>query len=108
MSLWQPTPDVFISYRRSDAGGHAGHLAARLERHYGSDHVFQDLRDIDAGDDFSATLERALADCDVFLAIIGPDWLTVTDKQGRRRLDEPGRVGPPCCFGLPRYLRAPK
>jgi hypothetical protein len=28
--------------------------------------------------------------CDVLLALIGPQWLTITDKKGQRRLDDPG------------------
>ena len=30
-----------------------------------------------------------MAACQVLLAIIRPTWLTVSDEQGRRRLDKP-------------------
>jgi hypothetical protein len=38
---------------------------------------------------FDEEILRAVAACQVFLAIIGPTWLTVTDERGRRRLDDP-------------------
>ena len=34
-------------------------------------------------------LTRAVGSCDVLLALIGDEWLTVTDEHGRRRLDDP-------------------
>jgi hypothetical protein len=34
-------------------------------------------------------ITRAVGSCDVLLALIGNEWLTVTDEHGRRRLDDP-------------------
>jgi hypothetical protein len=34
-------------------------------------------------------INRAVGSCDVLLAVIGDQWLTITDEQGRRRLDDP-------------------
>jgi TIR domain len=48
--------------------------------------------DIDAvpvGSDFDAAISRAMASCDVFIALIGRRWLQATDADGRRRLDDP-------------------
>ena len=39
--------------------------------------------------DFIRTIEEAVAACDVLLAVIGERWLTATDEEGRRRLDNP-------------------
>lgn len=80
-------PRIFISYRRQDSAGFTGHLRERLEREFGKDHVFQDIEAIAAGAEFTAAIERSLDAADVQLVVIGKDWLTATDDEGRRRLD---------------------
>ncbi|MGH8950782.1 MAG: TIR domain-containing protein [Acidimicrobiia bacterium] len=77
-----------MSYRRSDAGGHAGRLHSALSDYYGDRAVWLDHKDIGAGKAFAEALDEALTHSDVLLAIIGPDWLTA-EKEGRRRLDDP-------------------
>ena len=44
---------------------------------------------IQLGDDFVEVITRAVGSCDVLLALIGDQWLTITDQDGRRRLDDP-------------------
>ncbi len=34
-------------------------------------------------------ISSAVGSCDVLLALIGDQWLTLTDSHGRRRLDDP-------------------
>lgn len=83
-------PIVFICYRRRDSGGYALHLYSDLVSNFGEDRVFMDLAGIDPGVDFTARLEEAVQSCGVLLAVIGRDWLTITDPDtGRRRLDDP-------------------
>jgi TIR domain/PASTA domain len=82
-------PVIFISYRREDTGGHAGRLFDRLRERFGRDRVFLDVAGINVGVDFVETLDKAVGSCDVLLAVIGSDWLTCSDKKGRRRLDDP-------------------
>lgn len=84
------SPRIFISYRRDDtAAGHAGRLRADLARRYGKDKVFMDLAS-EPGVDFVDTLEDAVGSCSALLAVIGRNWLTVTDaKTEKRRLDNP-------------------
>jgi hypothetical protein len=67
----------------------AGWLYDRLADHYGGGQVFKDVDSIELGDDFVEVITRAVGACDVLLALIGEDWLTITDAQGRRRLDDP-------------------
>jgi sugar lactone lactonase YvrE len=78
---------VFVSYRRQDTPGYAGRLYDRLVRRLGPAGVFMDIDDIDPGTDFADVIHAALADCDVLLALIGPNWSTSTDLDGHRRLD---------------------
>ena len=80
---------VFISYRRSDAPATAGRLYDRLEGRFGSSSVFMDVDSIWPGYDFTEAIESAVGACDVLLAVIGRDWITATDEQGRRKLDDP-------------------
>jgi TIR domain len=80
-------PRVFISYRRADCAGHAGRLQDTLGTQFGRDQVFMDVDGIRPGADFAETINAALDQCDVLLALIGPAWLTQSDRRGRRRLD---------------------
>jgi hypothetical protein len=80
---------IFISYRRGETAYPAGWLYERLADHYGSDQVFKDIDDIELGDDFVEVITGAVGSCDVLLALIGDQWLTITDAHGRRRLDDP-------------------
>ena len=60
-----------------------------LVEHFSAEQVFKDVDNIDPGDDFVERITGAVASCDVLLALIGPDWLTITDENGQRRLDKP-------------------
>lgn len=81
---------IFVSYRRQDAAYPAGWLFDRLIDHFGRDVVFKDVDSIGLGDDFVAAVAQALESCAVLLAVIGRQWLIVTDDQGNRRLDDQG------------------
>jgi hypothetical protein len=80
---------VFISYRRQESSGLAGRLYDRLAARFGDDQVFMDVDTIALGVDFAEVISQAVSSCQVLLAVIGPRWLTVTDEDGRRRLDDP-------------------
>ena len=80
---------IFISYRRDDAEGHAGRLFEDLAEHFGKASVFMDVTGIEPGRDFRHVIEQQVASCGVLLAVIGKSWLTATDAEGRRRLDDP-------------------
>ena len=53
-------PSVFISYRRSDTGGHAGRLFERLRCWYATEELFFDVNSISGGGDFPEEIERAI------------------------------------------------
>ena len=75
---------IFISYRRDDTAGHAGRLYDRLSAHFGSGRVFIDVDLIEQGEDFAQVIEDAVGSCDVLLALIGRNWLTIRDEIGLR------------------------
>jgi hypothetical protein len=79
---------VFISYRRQESSGMAGRLYDRLAARFGDDQVFMDVDAIDLGVDFGEAIAQALSSCTVLLAVIGPRWLTATDEDGQRRLND--------------------
>lgn len=81
--------DVFISYRRDDSRSATGRLTDSLQAAFGPQRIFRDLDSIAPGQDFEAALARAIDGTRVMLAVIGPRWLELRDKQGRRRLDVP-------------------
>ena len=77
---------VFVSYRRQDARHVAGRLADRLVERF---QVFMDMDTIEPGTDFTDVIRQAVKDCDVFLSVIGPQWMAVQAEDGQRRLDDP-------------------
>jgi hypothetical protein len=80
---------IFINYRRDDSIGTAGRLHDRLAQTFGRKNLFMDVDHIPAGVDFVNYLNIQVAHCDVFLAIIGPNWLHAKDESGGRRIDNP-------------------
>lgn len=82
-------PSIFLSYRRVDTSGHTGRLSDALEAKFGADAVFHDIQSIEAGRRFDEVIDSALAQCRVFVPLIGDDWLRITGPDGRRRLDDP-------------------
>jgi len=80
---------IFVSYRRQESSHLAGRLYDRLTDRFGEGQVFIDVETIEPGVDFAEAISRAVATCQVLLAVIGPGWLTATDERGRRRLDDP-------------------
>ena len=66
----------------------AGRLYDWLVARFGQHRGFMDVDSIHPGQDFAETIEQAVGACNVLLALIGPQWLTMTDE-GRRRLDDP-------------------
>lgn len=80
---------IFISYRREDSRGAAGRIYDRLAQNFGHRKIFMDVDAIEPGDDFVQAIENAVSSTDIFLVVIGPDWLNTTDNSGNRRLDNP-------------------
>lgn len=71
----QESSRIFISYRRDDSADIAGRIYDRLVQHFQMEHVFKDVDSIPLGVDFLHHLEEAVAKCNFFLLIIGPEWI---------------------------------
>jgi TIR domain len=82
---------IFISYRRRETAGHAGRLYDGLVEHFGAERVFMDVT-MEPGVDFAETIQAAVGSCGALVALIGEEWLTVTDARGQRRIDDPADV----------------
>ena len=83
------TNQIFLSYRRTDSQLVCDRLYGSLTEVFGAGQVFRDISTIAGGRDFRLAIEQALVGAKVVLVLIGPHWLTATDAQGRRRLDDP-------------------
>jgi len=80
---------LFISYRREDTQDITARVYERLAARFGKDAIFMDVDSIPLGMDFRQVLRDAVEASSVALVMIGRQWLTVTDAQGQRRLDNP-------------------
>ena len=81
-------PSIFISYRRSDTGGHAGRLFERLRYWYATEELFIDISSIGWGDDFHEKIERAIRTAKAVLVVIGPDWLeSINERVNQPQID---------------------
>jgi hypothetical protein len=79
---------VFISYRRSDSQHFTGRLYDRLLNEIDEHYLYMDVATIPLGKNFITEIETAVSKCDVLLAVIGSNWLTCCEENGRRRLDK--------------------
>jgi len=81
--------NIFISYRREDSIAYAGRLFDRLADRFGEERIFMDIDTMKVGLDFVEQIENAVQSCDVLIAVIGKNWVTIQDGEGNRRLDNP-------------------
>jgi len=81
---------IFICYRRVDAEGWAGPLVRLAQGGVRPSQHISRYRRYTAGCwKFDKYINDAVGSCDALIALIGPRWLTVIDKIGSRRLDDP-------------------
>ena len=80
---------IFISYRHLDALPHARLLQVIMLKRFPDRPVFMDLDSIEVGADFAKVIGDAIKACGVMVVLIGPQWATLANEEGRRRLDEP-------------------
>jgi dipeptidyl aminopeptidase/acylaminoacyl peptidase len=80
---------IFLSYRREDAAPYARLLQYQLSERFPDARVFMDLDSIEAGLDFAEVIRDAVDSCAVLVALIGRQWATLADEEGRRRIDDP-------------------
>ena len=66
---------ILISYRREDSADVTGRIYDRLVQQFGQEAVFKDVDSIPFGVDFRIHLDAQVAKCEVFLAVIGQDWM---------------------------------
>src|SRR5688572_7612079 len=72
---------IFVSYRRDDAGGHAGRLVDRLTARFGDAGVFMDVQDIQPGDKFAKSIDDTIARCNCVVVVIGPRWVELMQQR---------------------------
>jgi uncharacterized membrane protein YeaQ/YmgE (transglycosylase-associated protein family) len=80
---------IFLSYRREDAAPYARLLQHQLTERFPTTQVFLDLDSIEPGLPFARVIQDALSSSAVLVALIGRQWTTIVDEEGRRRLDKP-------------------
>jgi len=81
---------ILISYRREDSADVTGRIYDRLVQKFGQGAVFKDVDSIPLGVDFRTFLDEQVARCEVFLAVIGWDWMKKRGSKGKSRLENPG------------------
>jgi uncharacterized protein DUF4062/TIR domain-containing protein len=80
---------IFMSYRRSDSRHFAGRLYDRLSTEVDEDCLYMDVETARVGRNFVVEVKEAVLRCDVLLVIIGQNWLTCCETNGRRLIDDP-------------------
>lgn len=79
-------PTIFINFRNGDSEWAAKALRIVLAQRFGKDHVFLSHDSIPIGEPWPDALLENARTCDVFLALIGPKWLTIKGEDGRPRI----------------------
>lgn len=79
---------IFISYRREDDPSAAARVRDGLAATFGKANLFMDVDNLLAGQRFDHELTKALAACDVLIAVIGQRWMDLlASKTASRERD---------------------
>ena len=84
----EQSANIFVNYRREDSAGYAGRLFDRLSSGFPG-RIFMDIDNIEPGVDFGEVITQAVGSCEILIVVIGKEWLSCKDADGRRRLDNP-------------------
>lgn len=79
---------VFISYRHDDTWGEAQLLRDRLANRFDLENVFLDT-DLQPGMEWLKGIKSHRDSCHVFLALIGPRWLSIMEAHDQAAIVEP-------------------
>jgi TIR domain len=79
---------VFISYRREESAFAARAIHDRVAQRLERENVFLDVDNIDLGVDWFNVLTDRVGACDALVAVIGRNWISNPDAEGRRRIDD--------------------
>ena len=86
----RPRSRIFICYRHGGDGEDvAGRLYDNLVYRFGKENVFRDIVNLDPGTDYANKIDEALDTACATVVVITPDWATIADEKGQRRLDNP-------------------
>ena len=80
--------DVFISYRRQDSQQVCEELFRHLTKNLPGLKVFMDVEGIAPGRKWKAELEKEVKKCQVLIVLMGPDWISIENDEGIRRITE--------------------
>jgi hypothetical protein len=79
---------IFLSYRRADSEATSGRIRDRLAIQFGSDSIFMDVDNVPIGVDFRDHIRAAIKASDLFLCVIGSNWLKVNNGSVHRLQDK--------------------
>ncbi|MDX3661203.1 toll/interleukin-1 receptor domain-containing protein [Streptomyces sp. ID05-26A] len=79
---------IFLSYRIKDSVHATAAISGLLAAHYGPGNVFRDRDSLPLGSVYPRRIRRELERADVVIAVIGPSWLTIRNRNGERCLDD--------------------
>jgi len=77
---------IFISYSHDDSAGSTGRLHDSLEQQFGEEIIFQDVDNIQPGENFRNVIDKSIKDCEIFLVIIGKIWASQKDDSGQPKI----------------------
>ena len=80
---------VFICYRREESAFAARAIRDRVAQRLERENVFLDVDSIDLGVDWFNVLTDRVGACDALVAVIGRNWVSSSDNENRRRIDDP-------------------
>lgn len=82
-------PRIFLSYRTKDGWAPAELLYERLVERFGSENVFLDARELQPGMKWEDEIKSHRASCDVILALIGPQWVSMLKARDHEAIVDP-------------------
>jgi hypothetical protein len=87
MTMKRPL-SAFISYRHDDAFAPSSAFVEKVKsalNKAGFETVFEDFGSIQPGEDFEDRIYRGIANCDLFVPLIGAKWLAILQEKVTRR-----------------------